>query len=112
MEYTVRFTRLDGTTDERKFTLIPVTTLRARALLKRMWNISDGHVELNVDFIESMMEKPEELNSIMSQLLVGNHDGISWIDCDFKTFDEVLAGFFTESLRKISESTVSQESME
>ena len=105
-EYKVKFNKSDGTTEERKYTLINSSTVRARSLMMKFFNIDkNGNTEFDSEFFQSLYEEESVINDLMKSIAVGNHDDISWFDADSKTTDSILNDFFMSFLPKTKKSS-------
>jgi hypothetical protein len=93
-EYIVKFYNDDETVVERKYRLINSSTMKARSILFKFYDVKDAKIEINSSVLQQMTTEENSLNDLMKQLLVGDHRDVNWMEADSSTIDKVLKDFF------------------
>jgi hypothetical protein len=104
-EYIVKFYNDDETVVERKYRLINSSTMKARSILFKFYSIKDSDISIDNTVLKQMTTEEKSLNELMSQILVGDHKDVNWMEADSTQIDEVLKDFFMSFMQKMSTSS-------
>lgn len=103
MEYKITFLHQDGTKEERIYTMIDMSTVRARTLYRKFLTISANKLAVNQE-VFNLLEEEESLNKFMQVLLIGDHENVTWFDANQEQLDKVINDFFSLNKPKMEES--------